>query len=239
MISRLPNSHTSKLVACHLLNCEPPPIKSCVYQIVRLCQQYGLPGPLQLLQDPLPKERFKTVVKAKVTDYWVQQLRAEGSDPEYTSLAYFKPDFMSLSSPHPAWTTASSSPGKVSMATIQVQMLSGRYRSERLCRHWSSNRGGFCLISPACTEVMEDIPHILALCPGLTQAGEKLVRWTSDYCNVFFPISDIITAFCIPTNPNFTQFLLDCSVIPEDILATQVYGSDILSHLFHGTRTWV
>ena len=156
-----------------------------------------------------------------------------------TVLTYFKPNFMSLSSPHPACTTAGSSTSRVSMASIQVRMLSGRYRSESLCRHWSSNKGGFCLISPACAEVMEDVPHILAFCPGLAPTRGKLVRFTSDYCSHFPPISDIVSTLCIPTNPNFIQFLLDCSVLPQVILATQVYGSDILTHLFHVTRTWV
>ena len=146
---------------------------------------------------------------------------------------------MSLSSPHPAWTTAGSSPSRVTMATIQVQMLSGRYRSESLCRYWSSNRGGFCLISPTCAVVKEDIPHILVHCPRLSPVREKLVRFTIDYCKVFPAITDIITTLCIPTNANFVPFLLDCSVLPEVILATQVFGSDVLYHLFHVTRTWV
>ena len=240
MISRLPSSHISQVVARHLLSSLVPMSKSWISQIVRLCQQYGLPSPLQLLQDPLPKLKFKTLVKAKVTDYWEKFLRSESSDPKYSSLTYFKPNFMSLSSPHPAWTTASSSPSRVAMATIQVQMLSGRYRSESLCRYWSSNRGGFCLISPACAAVKEDIPHILAYCPVLAPVREKLVRFTSDYCyNSFPPIFDVITNLCIPSNPNFVQFLLDCSVLPEVILAKQVHGSDVLYHLFHITRTWV
>ena len=197
------------------------------------------PSPHKLLQDLLLKPKFKTLVRAKVTDYWEQLLRSESSDPKYSSLTYFKPNFMSLSSPHPAWTTAGSSPSRVAMATIQVQMLSGRYRSESLCRYWSTNKGGFCLISPACTVVKEDIPHILVHCPGLAPVREKLVRFTFDYCKSFPPLTDIITTLCIPKNPNFIQFLLDCSVLPEVILATQVFGSDVLYHLFHVTRTWV
>ena len=70
-------------------------------------------------------------------DYWEQVLRLKAAS--LTSLAYFKPNFMSLVKPHPLWTTAGSSPSKMSMATVQARMVSGRYRSELLCSNWSKN----------------------------------------------------------------------------------------------------
>ena len=183
---------------------------------------------------------FKRLVKKRVTDYWEQLLRSEAADPRYSSLIYFNPRFMSLSSPHPLWTTAGSSPAQVAMATVQAQMLSGRYRSESLCRHWSSkNKNGFCLL-PSCKGLVEDLPHILSSCSGLASIREKLVRFTLDYCSNSAPVlNDIVTSLCKPQNPNFIQFLLDCSCLPEVILAAQEYGDGVLAHLFRISRTWV
>ena len=53
------------------------------------------------------------------------------------SLAHFKPEYMSLSSPHPLWLSAGTSPYEVIKATVQATMLYGRFRTEKLCRHWS------------------------------------------------------------------------------------------------------
>ena len=146
---------------------------------------------------------------------------------------------MSLSSPHPLWTTAGSSPAKVSMATIQTHMISGRYRSESLCRHWSKNKQGFCLLSPGCSATVEDLPHILQSCSGLAPVREKLVNFTIKYSKNVPAISELVLNLSNPTNERFCQFLLDCSCIPEVIEAVQLHGHAVLEHLFNISRTWV
>ena len=68
---------------------------------------------------------------------------------------------MSLLTPHLLWKTAGHSPTRVAMATIQALFLSGRYRCGSLIRHWAPCiDNGFCHLSPACTEIIEDISHI-------------------------------------------------------------------------------
>ena len=79
-----------------------------------------------------PKPNFKRMIKKHVLNYWEEFLRKEAEDPRYSSLEYFKPRYISLTSPHPLWTTAGSSPANVSMASIQAQMVSGWYRCEAL-----------------------------------------------------------------------------------------------------------
>ena len=238
MICRLKNS-VSHEVASTLLSSEVVPSKSWIYQIQEHCLQYDLPDPVHQLQDPLQKDAFKRLVKKNVIDYWEQLLRAEAADPRYSSLTFFKPEFMSLSSPHPVWTTCGSSPSAIAMATVQARMISGRYRSESLCRHWSKNRDGICLLSPSCVNTPEDIPHILTACSGLSSTRDKLVLYTLKYSARVPTISSLILSLCSPTNPSFVQFLLDCSCLPEVIEATQLLGQDVLWHLFAITRTWV
>lgn len=147
---------------------------------------------------------------------------------------------MSLSTPHPLWTSAGSSPSKVAMASVQAQMVSGRYRTEGLCRHWSKkNKQGHCILSPACINTVEDLPHILLHCIGLQETRAKLTLFTENYCkSIPGPISNLILTLSLPTNPNFCQFLLDCSVLPMVIRAAQMYGDDVLHHLFNVTRRW-
>ena len=130
-----------------------------MHKICDLCLQYDLPHQSTILTSPPSKEMFKNLVKKHVTDYWEQKLRIEAAP--LTSLEFFLPQFMSVSSTHPIWTTAASSPTKTVMATVQARLLSGRHRTEALCSNWSSNNQGLCKLSPTCTSI-EDVhcpPH--------------------------------------------------------------------------------
>ena len=62
-------------------------------KIRALCIQYQLQSPLEMLHNPPPKTKFKSIVKSHVIDYWEAQLRHEAS--QLKSLTYFKPQYMS------------------------------------------------------------------------------------------------------------------------------------------------
>jgi hypothetical protein len=236
MICRLPGN-ILHIHAQNIFCSNTPSSKSWFLKIRELCLQYLLPHPLQLLTCPLPKETFKNLIKKRVLSHREQVLRYEAAGLD--SLVFFKPSFMSLTTPHPIWTTAGSSPAKVAMATVQAKMISGRFRTELLCRHWSKNKLGVCLLSQACSSTVEDLPHILASCAALKETREKLLRFTHNYCTNLPVIRRIVIDLCFPSSPHFCQFLLDCSSLPSVILAVQQHGSIIHDHLFQITRTWV
>ena len=238
MICRLP-SNIIHQHAVNVLSSATKSPKSWFWILRDLCLHYSLPHPLCLLQEPLPKDAYKKLVKKSIVTYWEQYLRTEASP--LSSLAFFKPQFMSLTKPHPLWTTAGSSPAKVAMACIQAEMISGRYRCEQLCSKWSlKNRPGVCLINTECSMMQEDIPHILQVCPALAPTRNKLARFTKQYCETLSQqICEIVNTFCTTSSPDFCQFLLDCSVLPPVVAAVQSEGEAVLDHLFHLTRTWV
>ena len=97
-----------------------------------------------------------------------------------------------------------------------------------------------CLLSPACSLVIEDLPHILALCPALQPTRDKLQCFSRKYCEKYCQeISELVLNMCSQTSPQFCQFLLDCSPLPAVVSAVQLHGEELLSHLFQITRTWV
>ena len=57
---------------------------------------------------------------------------------------------MSLSWPHKIWTTCGLNPFEINKAVVQARMLSGRYITDNLSRHWNQNKLGLCII-PGCT----------------------------------------------------------------------------------------
>ena len=100
------------------------------------------------------------------------QLREESSS--LTSLTYFKPEFMSLARPHPLWTTCGNNSYEVCKAVVQAKMLSGRYKTEKLRRHFSTNIEGLCEICPDKCE--GSLEHILLVCSSLSETRLRLCK---------------------------------------------------------------
>ena len=218
----------------HVLTCTQQTKKSWFHQIRSICLLYDLPHPLVLLHDPPPKEIFKNMVKSHIMNHWEIQLRA--ALLPLSSLQYFKPEFCSLAKPHPILWTAGYNPYEVSKAIVQCRMLSGRYRTEILARHWSSNKSGHCLAF-TCTDIKEDLAHILLSCPAYTQSRVRLRKlWLS--CKLPH-IRQLLSTILIGPETDLIQFILDPSVHPQVILFSQNHSSsDTLRVVFHLTRTW-
>ena len=211
---------------------------SWFHQIRKWCLLYHLAHPSDLFEHPPPKEEFKRMVKKSVIQYWENVLRNEANNLK--SLVFFKPQFMSLVNPHPLWKTAGHNPIQVSMATVQASLLSGRYRCGALLRHWSSAREtGYCKLSLSCSQVLEDVPHIIRWCPSLANVRHGLLDYTYRYSsNLPIELMSLIRSKCTPSSPTFVDFILDCSTDPNVIKITQELGPDVLVHFFAVTRTW-
>ena len=237
MISRL-SDNILRHHALNIFQCHTYTKSSWFHQIRNWCLLYALPHPISILQSPPPKEVFKQLVKKKVISYWEVRLREESC--LLSSLTYFRPDYMSLCKPHPLWRTAGSSPAKVTKATVQALLLSGRYRTEGLMKHWSSNKSGFCLLSRKCNNSVEDIPHFLATCPALDKRRNELLCYTAEFASTLPDVvSETLLLLCCPTAPLFIQFILDCSTIPSVIKLSQEFMQfDILESFFEVSRTW-
>ena len=213
-----------------------PSSRSWFLQVRDICLQYSLPHPSTLLEFPLTKLAFKNLVKKAVVSFWEKKLRDDAKSLK--SLEHFRPEYMSLSVPHPIWLTAMSSSYEVIKAKVQAKMLSGRYRTEVLSRHWSTNRPGHCLL-PSCTAQIEDLAHILVFCPSLSHIRTNLLHFTKQYlAKIPEGALQQITNIASPASPLFMDFLLDCSTIPCVILLVQRMGPELLHHLFHVSRTW-
>ena len=234
MICRLTNDPLN-LHARHTLAFSKPSTKSWFHQVREICLQYSLPHPLSLLDDPPKKEQFKKLTKSRVHDFWECKLRKDASS--LPSLKYFRPTFMSLDKPHPLWTTAGSSPYEVNKACIQAKMMSGRYRTEKLCRFWSNNKEGFCL-SPSCDSIPEDIEHILSSCQGLETTRQSLrSAWLTNAATNPL-IHQLIVRIISASSEDLCQFILDPSTHPDVINLCQIHGNKILDNIFYLTRTW-
>ena len=210
--------------------------KSWFHQVKDLCRQYNLPHPLVLLDKPVAKESFKKLVKLKVTEYWQGALASECF--KLSSLKAFDPLRASLQKPHPIWTSSAGNSFECCKSTILARMVSGRYRTEMLCRFWSTNKSGYCL-SDTCHQVVGDLEHLLAVCPALEQVRNRL---HSLWClkTVDCPPLHRVILRILGSNPiTQVKFLLDSVSFPEVIHLTQTLGQELLDRVMYLTRTWV
>ena len=214
--------------------------KSWFHQVQATFLQYSLPHPVTFLDNPRSQAVSKARVKSAVIEHWETKLRGQAS--LLTSLKYFKPSFMSLSKTHPIFSTCGSSKYEISKAIIQAQFLSGRARVETLTRHWDpTNREGFCSLCKNIEPALGSLEHILLSggCPALADARLSMISFINSY---LVPRPHLLHLFkdCWEVEEGMTmQFLLDCSVIPAVIKASQELDQDIMKDLFYITRTYV
>ena len=194
------------------LTTAPPKTKSWFHQVRRICAQYDLPTPLDLVINPFPKKFFKKLVKTKVVEYWQAQLRLEVSS--LSSLKYFRPELYFLTRAHYMWTTAATNPYECSKSTVLARMASGRYRSEALCRHWSSNRSGYCR-APTCYQVFGTLEHLLATCPALHAVRERLYSMWLNRSVMFPTLHATIRSVLSSDEQTRAQFVLEPFAFPD------------------------
>ena len=126
-------------------------------------------------------------------------------------------------------------------ACIQGRLISGRYRFQRLRRHFTSNEDnyencGWCIL-PSCilqeNKHVEGIESFFLSCPSLKPARVKFEIYKKTYLTLNPHLEDIIVE-CMSICP--TSFFLDCSTMPPVIAARQMFGEFIQDQLFRLTR---
>ena len=131
---------------------------------------------------------------------------------------------MSLRKPHPMLQFADNS-YKVNKITTVLRMLSGRFRSGSLLRHFSANISGICEL---CQTELEDLPHILTpRCPALHQRAAILMKFSNETLTIsnsemYCAARMIFNQFMLSEDDLLkVQFVLDPSVVHEVIVAEQ------------------
>ena len=151
----------------------------------------------------------------------------------------FKPQFMSLTAPHPLWTTCGSNSIEINKAVVQARMLSGRYQTHNLAGHWTNNPDGLCL-TPGCSpQEKGTLEHFLLLCSPLEHPRLNVIDLASKVAGQN-PIVNGLLLDIINNQESsvLVQFLLDCSSMAPVIKLTQMYGIEVLKSLFHLSRSW-
>ena len=200
---------------------------------------YSLPDPVVTLTSPPPtKTIWKSAVKSAVCSHWHTKLSNEAA--KLPSLCHLHTFFLPLGRGcHPLWRTCGPSSSAVRSATVQARMLSGRYRTDWLRRHWGPGESGACRL-PSCTSPRGDLEHLLsAACPALAPTLAHTLTHTLDFLAPYPLLISTIQDALLREPEHFVSFLLDPSTDFSVIPLVQQHGRHILVPLFRFSRAWV
>ena len=80
--------------------------------------------------------------------------------------------------------------------------------------------------------------NVLQNCSALDKTREKLAKFTQSYVRSHPQLTAIVEQHCNPNSRLFTQFIIDCSTIPDVIATVQLHDKEMLTHLYNTTRIW-
>ena len=179
-------------------------------------------------------DRYK-FVKKSILEFWHQKLSE--SAKLKPSLKFLKTDFLPLgSSPHPLWLSCQNSPSATEAATLQAQILCGRYRDDLLCSKWNGSSGECSL----CSHFPGDCIHYLSGgCPPLRQPlAVTLSHSLSRLSSTSFLIPPVLSA--LRSSPSaWCGFLADPSVNENVIKIRQELGHKSIWPLFNFSRALI
>ena len=197
-----------------------------------LCQQYGLPSPLTLLQSAAwSKEAWNTFVKSKITAWHEQKLRRLSLSN--SKMAYLNVQLYGLSGRHhPALhhilTTQDAKKLRLHLKFLTSDILT----NERMSLDQPS-------ISPACVlcdAPIDSLEHVLVSCRATADVRDRLFPELMNTVAQVQPMSHILLSH--PPASTLTQFVLDCTSFNlPDSIRVPVHNPGI-SAIYAVSRDW-
>ena len=218
----------------NVLLCAPESAKSWFFDVRKLCQTYSLDHPLFLLSNPPRKAAYKEFVDKMVVSYWEASLREEAAT--LPSLHLFAANNCSIGAIHPVFSLAGKKDYEVTKATIVARMISGRYRTDYLARHWSNDRSGRCSL---CRQENGTLDHIIVRCSILNSVRDKMKQMALAKSAPLVPLYEAYRSLFTNHQDYLLQFLLEPSLFPSIAELWVCYGENVRKVVYYVNRTFL
>ena len=144
---------------------------------------------------------------------------------------------MSLSSPHPMFTTCSSNTFEANKSNCQAALLSGRYKTDLLSRHWvKENPNGFCVLCPG-LNIQDTLEHFLVLCSSLMSTRVTILNFWHSFSIEDDQLCEILGSKLRSPTHTLLQFLIDPST-DSDIIRGVQQKTIKIEEIYKLTRSW-
>ena len=199
-----------------------PAENSWFNRIRDLLRRYGLPSPSVLLEQPLSKPKWKSMVdeaiSSAVEETWREDIQSK------SSLKYINPNKVKVGHAHPVWSTVRDSVYDRRRAQTKCRLLTGTYtlQSNRAVfnQHAADATCNLCHSAP------ETRQHFLVECRALSDERTKYLSQVSVVTNRFD-----IDLSCPDT---VTRLILDPSTLTDsfsEITKLKLYSRELIDTL--------
>jgi hypothetical protein len=138
--------------------------------IIQIAYKYGLPSPLDILENPPPKFIWKKQVRTAVDYFWCTKLKADAGTK--STLKFLDCSNMNNGKPlpHSVWTTVNPIARDVQRAHIHTKIVMDTYILQtHRSRYSEAKESAIC---PLCKLAPEDRIHFLGSCPDTQSIRE-------------------------------------------------------------------
>ena len=144
---------------------------------------------------------------------------------------------MSLTTPHPMFTTCGSNSYETNKSTCQAAIISGRYKTDYLARHWvKENPLGYCVLCPG-LEKLDTLDHFLLYCDSLNAARKNVLNYWLSYSNEDDILRNLLALKLQEPTKILLQFIIDPST-DSDVIRGVQNNLIKLDEVYRLTRTW-
>ena len=193
---------------------------------------------MDVLAEPPSRGKWKRQINCQVQTFWLAKVRAQAA--ALPSISHFRSTHLSLSSPSPLISLCKSSHHEIKKLTVQLRMLSGRYRTCWLRRHWSGNMSGDCEV-PGCTPgTPGTLVHIATgQCTGLTAATTAAAEQWANFISLNAYLVNLFRSASAASQDDFLAFLLNPTTHPEVLSLAHQHGKRAMEDVSFLTRSWL
>ena len=117
-------------------------------------------------------------------------------------------------------------------------MVSGRFRTEYLSRHWTSNKEVICRLE-TCSGEVGNLEHLLISCPGLEQVRTRMREMMMSRTRKLLPLNALLAQILQSPPAIQLQFLLEPLAFISISNLCAVYGQTVLDLVYYCVRTYV
>ena len=224
LMNILRSEGVEKELAWRQLSVKDTKSKSWFIYVSNILRKYNLPSIYDLLENPIPKLKWRETIKLAVSRYWKSEIKQDGM--QKGTLEHLNFDNFQIGKPHHIWVSAAIDTLQVKKAGVKANLLTGTYKLQATVAKY---QGG--TVSPQCRMCKseeENLQHFLLDCSALSETRGRFIA-------TIYQILDKIelTVFFKTNKFYFLQLILDPS---HPILPLRIQNQETMAILESTSR---
>ena len=152
-----------------------------VNRISKILWKYGFKSCHEYIQSPVPKGKWKAIVKKSLNSYWRSECIED--QKQKTSMAYLQIQQSPLGEPHNVWKSVGNDNKDIRAGEVKARMLTQTYIFQEVRAKYNGNNTS--PVCPLCKAENENLLHFLLKCENLTQCRTKHLNKIEQLCESY------------------------------------------------------